>query len=369
MDRPPSRRRFLSASATLATAALSGCGSPGSTVDTSDTSESPETVVAPPQNATLPDPSEYEAVYQAVSDSVASVRTYDGSGTGGQGSAFVYDGKRLVTNEHVVAGASAVFARFTSTGWRNVTVGATDVYSDLAVLEIENKPDAAPPIPLVKRDPPVGTPVVAIGNPFGFSGSVSAGILSGEDRTLPAANGFSIPDAIQTDAAVNPGNSGGPIVDLDGKLVGVVNSGGGDNLGFGISAALTSRVVPALIESGSYEHSYVGVSLTPVSPPIATANDLVPASGVYIDTVVEDTPADGVLQGSTGTAVVNGIETPVGGDVIVALDDQPIPTRQALSSFLALETRPGTTVSLGIIRDGRRTEVALELGTRPDPSN
>jgi S1-C subfamily serine protease len=366
MEQSPSRRRFLTAAAAVGTAGLSGCGSPGAAVE-SDDPATPATSSEPAQNATVPDLSAYEAVYEAVSPSVASVRTYDGSGNGGQGSAFVYDERRLVTNQHVVDSASTVFARFKSTGWRNVSVAGTDVYSDLAVLEIDNRPDDAPPIPFVDQDPKVGTPVVAIGNPFGFSGSVSAGIVSGEDRTLPAPNGFSIPDAIQTDAAVNPGNSGGPIVDLDGNFVGVVNSGGGDNIGFGISAALNERVVPALIQSGSYQHSYVGVSLTPVTPPIAAANDFVPASGVYIDSVVENSPADGVLEGSTGNERVNGIRTPVGGDVIVALDDERIPTRQALSSYLALETRPGDTVAVEVIRDGHRTSVDLELGSRPDP--
>jgi S1-C subfamily serine protease len=209
--------------------------------------------------------------------------------------------------------------------------------------------------------------VVAVGNPFGLSGSVSAGIVSGQNRTLPAANGFSIPDAVQTDAAVNPGNSGGPLVDLDGDVVGVVNAGGGDNIGFAISAAVVKRVIPALIQRGNYAHSYMGVELTSVTPPLVEANDLSTPWGVYIDSALPDAPADGVLEGSTGTRFVDGQRVPVGGDVVLRMDGTAIPTQQALSSFLALETSPQDTVDVEVVRDGRRQTVQLTLGRRPKP--
>jgi S1-C subfamily serine protease len=367
-----SRRAFLGSLATGASASLVGCSSIGSIGDADTTSG--DDGVSTQADRSNDEPLEdaqatgrFAEVYDAVSPSVASVAVYGASGRTAQGSAFVYDETHLVTNEHVVTDAEEAYLRFEDSGWLRSDVVATDVYSDLAVLELTDRPADATPLAQVDQDPPVGTEVVAIGNPFGYSGSVSAGIVSGVNRTLPAANGFSIADAIQTDAAVNPGNSGGPLVTTDGKLVGVVNSGGGDNIGFAISTALTNRIVPELARSGTYGHAYMGVTLTPVTPRIAKANPVPVSEGVYIDTIIEDSPSDGVLHGSTDSTSIEGAETPVGGDVVVRMDDTPLPTRQALSTFLALETRPGDTIDVHVFRDGERETVQLTLGSRPDP--
>ena len=241
------------------------------------------------------------------------------------------------------------------------------MYSDLAVVQIDDKPSRATPLDLIDGEVAVGQEVVAIGNPLGLSGSISAGIVSGVDRTLPAANNFSIPDAVQTDAAVNPGNSGGPLMTLDSRVAGIINSGSGDNIGFAISAALMRRVVPALISDGEYEHAYMGVRLTDVTPLIAEANDLSNARGVYMDEIVDGGPSDGVLQGSTGSERINGTEAPVGGDVVVRMGGEPIRSQQVLSTYLALATSPGDTIPVEVVRDGSRTTVRLTLGSRPDP--
>lgn len=362
-----SRRAFLGGIATVAAAGLAGCTAPGSTgTDITDPqTDSPDS--DPVQRQELPDNERYAAVYDAVAGSVASVRVYTGTGGGGQGSAFYYGDSYLLTNQHVVEDAESVDVRFDSTGWLNGSVVATDVYSDLGVITVPRVPDSIEPLPFVEAEPPIGTEVVAIGNPFGFSGSVSSGILSGVDRNLPSPSGFSIPDAVQTDAPVNPGNSGGPLVDLQGNVVGVISAGGGDNVGFAISSALTKRVVPALIESGDYRHSYMGVRLQDVDPLIAEANPLDQAAGVYIHEVIDGGPSDGVLNGSTGTRRIQGIETNVGGDVVVAMNDTPIPTRQDLSTFLALDTSPGETIDVTVIRDRTRQTVQLPLGARPEP--
>ncbi len=258
----------------------------------------------------------YTEVYDNVADGVVSIEVYDDTTRPSSGSGFLIDGNYIVTNEHVVDAGDTVYVRYVGTDWREVSVAGTDVYSDLAVIDVENTPDASDPLTWVNSRPAIGTRVVAIGNPFGLSGSVSEGIVSGVDRTLRGANNFSIAAGIQTDAAVNPGNSGGPLVDLDGNVVGVINSGGGDNVGFAISAQLAQRVIPALIEDGSYDHPYMGVGLSNVSPVIAEANDLEQASGVYINSVRSDGPSDGVLEGSTGTARVDGVEVGTGGDVV-----------------------------------------------------
>jgi S1-C subfamily serine protease len=345
-----------------AVAATAGCQSLGTdsepAADTNNQS-TPDTALTQSENV-------YTDVYQEVADAVVSIRVYAETTAGGQGSGFLIDDEHIVTNEHVVAGGDEYYVRFANTGWRSATVVGTDVYSDLAVLRIGSTPDVTP-LSFVGSEPTVGTEVVAIGNPFGLSGSVSAGIVSGVDRTLQSANNFSIADAVQTDAPVNPGNSGGPLVTLDGDVVGVINSGGGDNVAFAISAPLTQRVVPSLIQTGDYDHPYMGVGLQSVSPRLAEANNLDPGSGVYISRVVDDGPAAGVLQGSDGETVISGTEVPTGGDVVRQMDDTPTPTRQALGSFLALDTSPGETVDVLVERDGTQETVQLTLGTRPEP--
>ncbi|MFC7020889.1 MULTISPECIES: S1C family serine protease [Haloarcula] len=365
MDSSLSRRRFLG-SVGVAIAGAAGCQSPGQAGQSRDQSQSTSTPAREAVGVET-DGSRYADVYQQVAGSVVSIRVVTDASRGSQGSGFVVDDSHIVTNEHVVTGGDAYYVRFADTGWREATLVGADVYSDLAVLEVAEPSAAATPLTLAERDPAIGTEVVAIGNPFGLSGSVSAGIVSGVDRTLRSANNFSIADAIQTDAAVNPGNSGGPLVDLEGTVLGVINSGGGDNVGFAISAQLTRRVAPALISRGAYDHSYMGVLLRSVSPLVAQANGLETASGVYIDDTVEGGPAEGVLRGSDGSRVVSGTEVPTGGDVVRRLDGTSTATRQALATYLALETSPGDTIAVTVQRDGREQTVDLTLGERPEP--
>ncbi len=359
------RRRFLAAVGL--TAGLAGCEAPSSDGDRTRPERDRDRTQSRLIDSTPESSSVYTDVYRRTIDSVVLIRVFDGGGVSGQGSGFVYDGQHVVTNEHVVSGSSDVQIRFTDGSWQTGEVLGTDVYSDLAVVRVDDTPDEATALELVSGEVAVGQRVVAIGNPFGLSGSLSAGIVSGVDRTLPAANDFSIPDAIQTDAAVNPGNSGGPLMTLDGRVAGVINSGSGDNIGFAISAALMRRVVPALIADGEYEHAYMGVRLTDVTPLIAEANGLSSANGVYMDEIVDGGPSDGVLRGSTGERTVDGASVPVGGDVVVAMGDEPIPSQQALSTYLALATSPGETIPVEVVRDGSRTTVQLTLGSRPDP--
>jgi len=371
------RRRFVGLLG-AASAAVAGCASApaldtdapddGSGANDNEVRTASRTVGQRETASDAVDESRFVRVYDRTRDSVVQIRVI-GSDGNSQGTGWVFDDRgRIVTNEHVVRDAEEVFVRFPSTGWRQVTVLGEDVYSDLGVVEVSNLPEPAEPLPLVTSDPPVGTEVLAIGNPFGLSGTVSSGIVSGVNRTLPAPrSNFSIPDAIQTDAPVNPGNSGGPLVDLDSRVIGVVNSGGGDNIGFAISGAMVDRVAPELIEVGNYEHSYVGIGLRPVTPALAAANGLDEGSGVYVHRVLEDSPSVSVFEGSTGTETAYDQEVPVGGDVIKTMGGAPIPTRQALASFLALQTRPGDTIDVGIVRDGTRQTVQLTLGSRPPP--
>ncbi|MHB9286632.1 S1C family serine protease [Halobacteriales archaeon Cl-PHB] len=372
-----SRRRLLATAGAALGGALAGCSfgvpateeTPSGTVGThaGDAADSPaDPVDFDEQDQELQGGSAYTEVYRAVVDSVVAVRVETFSGPA-QGTAWVYDDSYLVTNQHVVEGAEGVSVWFTDDGWREASVVGTDVYSDLAVLEAHDRPADAGAIPMVDRVPPVGTQVAAIGNPFGLSGSLTSGIISGTGRTIPSENGFSIANAVQTDAAVNPGNSGGPLVTLDGDVVGVINSGGGDNIGFAISTPIVRRVAPALVEDGEYRHSYMGVSLQDVTPPVVEANHLPFSQGVYIHEIVDGGPADGILQGSTDQTFVDGQQAPLGGDVVVKMGGQSIPSSQALSRFLSLETSPGDTIPVTVYRDDETRRVQLTLGARPEP--
>lgn len=371
-----SRRGFLKGLGAATAVGLTGCvQSPGSGTPTVADRET-QTPIDLPDGTGIDGQaveqlaegdSRFATVYRGVRDSVVQIRVLTAGGQTATGTGFVYDDTHLVTNEHVVANERDLFVRYRTTGWRDATVVGTDVYSDLAVLQVDDRPSVADPLPLLGRDPPIGTEVVAIGNPFGLSGTVSTGIVSGVNRTLPAPNNFSIPDALQTDAPVNPGNSGGPLVDLRGQVVGVISAGGGDNIGLAISAPLTGKVVPSLIETGSYDHPYLGIGLADVTPAIAAANDLPEATGVYVSRIVAGGPADGVLQGATGEDYVYGQSVPVGGDVITHVAGSPVPTNQDLASVLALETDPGTSSTLRIWRDGQQEDVQVTIGSRPPP--
>ena len=337
-----SRRRVLHAGALAAATGLAGCGSSPPTGDES--------------GATSP----YTRVYRDAIDSVLLVETGDRSGTG-----WVYDDRHVVTNAHVVQSAGSVDLRASDGTWQAGEVVGTDANSDLAVIEADALPEVATPLSLTADAAVAGQEVVVIGNPFDLDGSVTTGVVSGTDRAIPAPTGFTIPDAIQTDAAVNPGNSGGPLMTLDGDVVAVINSGSGDNIAFGISAALARRVLPELVETGSYDHAFLGVSLATVTPALATANGLDDPRGLLVVLVAPNGPSTDTLRPSEGATSVEGERVPVGGDVLLAIDGVRTDTTEALGSYLALETRPGDTVSLTVLRDGTEQTVEVELGTRP----
>jgi len=340
-------------------ASLAGCaGTERTTPVQSGANKTDTAAESTPDSATPESP--YTRVYRETIDGVVLVQPSRGQGTG-----FAYDSSHVVTNAHVVGTESEAEIRFQTGEWTTGTVVGTDPHSDLAVLDVGSLPTGVEPLSLADGQPAIGQEVVAIGNPYDLNGTVTTGIVSGVNRAIPAQTGFTIPDAIQTDAAVNPGNSGGPLVALDGDVVAVINSGGGDNIAFGISAALTARVVPSIIETGAYDHAYLGVSLAPVTPTIAAANDLSEPRGLLVVDTVAGGPSDGILQPSTDTERVDGRQVPTGGDVITAIDDEPVQTTEDLGSHLALQKRPGETTTLRVRRDGESTTVVVRLGVRP----
>ncbi|QLG50303.1 S1C family serine protease [Natrinema halophilum] len=360
------RRSFLAVASAGLAGAVAGCSEPQA--DRSIEGGSSYNI----DRDNLAKGSAFTDLYNAIIESVTQVRVFGiqntetGTEGRGQGSGFLYDDSHVITNDHVIANGTAADLQYITGDWTGTTLVGRDYYSDLAVLEVDHVPDSAEPLSFTDQRPVVGQQVAAIGNPYGLEGSMSAGIVSGVDRTLQLPQRqFSYPNVIQTDAAVNPGNSGGPLVDLRGSVVGVINSGGGDNIGFAISAALAERVVPSLIESGSYEHSYMGIGLRTVDRLIAEANDLAEATGVMVTAVVNDSAADGVLRPASRSVQRRGESIPVGGDVILELNGNSIPDRHALSTFLALETSPGETLTVRLRRDGQSITRELTLDARP----
>ncbi|WP_083258885.1 S1C family serine protease [Halodesulfurarchaeum formicicum] len=305
-------------------------------------------------------------LYEQTADSVAKLRVETDAGTS-QGSGFLYDRRHVVTNAHVVQGATDLTVQFSDGAWRTGTVVGTDPYTDLAVVRVDSVPNGVEPLPLAESVPRPGQPVAAFGSPFGLQGTITHGIVSGVNRSMRVNGGFSVPDTVQTDAPVNPGNSGGPLVSMDGTVVGVNRAKEGDNIGFAISARLVERVVPELIADGSITHSFVGIRTVPVTPSVAAENDLERATGIAVVETTADGPADGVLQAGNWTGTSSG-GVPSDADVIVAIDGQPVHSQEDLSRYLMLHTRPGETVSLTVYRGGQRLTVDVTLGERPSPT-
>ena len=313
-------------------------------------------------------PIDHERLYADVLPSVVSI--YASSPrrrrTNGAGSGFVYDESgHVLTNQHVVDTADRVEVRFSRGDWRVADVVGADAYTDLALVRVEDRPDYARPLTVASENPAPGRPVAALGNPLGLDGSITAGIVSGANRSMATERGFAIPDVVQTDAAINPGNSGGPLVAVVGdsyEVVGVNRAKQGDNIGFAVSPEIVTRVVPALIEAGEYRHSYLRVRTLDVTPSVAAANGLAEPRGVL---VVDVHPSVVELRACGGNRRYRGRVVPVGGDVIAGIDGRELRSHEELMRYLIAETAPGETVSLDVLRDGEERTVAVTLAERP----
>lgn len=321
-------------------------------------------------------------LYQTVSPSVVHItnRAYvqdfyrDVTPQEGTGSGFIYDEQgRIVTNWHVVAGADEIEVLFADgTSLPAQLIGADDYY-DLAVIQVDANKVHAPPLPLGEQHTlRVGQRVLAIGNPFGLDRTLTVGVISALGRTIESASGLTVGNVIQTDAAINPGNSGGPLLNLNGEVIGVntairseteVNSG----VGFAVPADTVARIIPALVENGSYAHPWLGISGGTVTPGYAEIAGLNPdQSGALIGEVVPGGPADQAgLRGSTQPVMVDNQRTLIGGDIIISADGQPITSFDDLVHFLANETSAGQTIILNVLRDGDVISLPVTLGVRP----
>ena len=338
----------------------------------------------PPTLPTTADPAEMgstlEALYQQVLPGVVAIRT-----NGSLGSGFVFDNEaHVVTNQHVVEGASEVEISFASGFKAHGTVIGSDSDADIAVIQVQNAP-AEQIHPLALGDSStlnVGEQVVAIGNPFGLTGTMTLGIVSGLGRTQvahesPEGGFFSTADIIQTDAAINPGNSGGPLFNLNGEVVGInqsirtetfngatgnaVNSG----VGFSISINLVKKIVPYLIRDGKYEYPYLGISSSSdLSLAAIEALGLKTYIGAYVTSVTPGGPADKAgIRGGDQPTNLEGLQA--GGDIITAIDGQPIATFDDLLSYLTTHKSPGETVVLTVLRGDQAMDITVTLEARP----
>jgi S1-C subfamily serine protease len=322
--------------------------------------------------------SQLPALYQQLNPGVVNIQVIATRGSvpgQGAGSGFLIDNMgHIVTNAHVVGGANQITVIF----WNGFEAAAElvgdDEDADLAVIRVENVPEGAHPLVLGdSNDVEVGEWVVAIGNPFGLGSSMSVGIVSALGRTIPTGvSPFSIPQVIQTDAAINPGNSGGPLLNLTGEVIGVnaqIATAGGTAANVGVGFAIPSNIVrliaPVLIEAGAYQWPWLGVEGTSVNLLIAEANDLDTQFGAYIiNTRPEGPAAPAGLQGADGSTSVGQINVPVGGDVIIEVDGNPVLAWEDLLAYIAFQ-HPGDTVDLTVLRDGEEQQISVTLEGRP----
>lgn len=309
----------------------------------------------------------YSSVYDNVSTSTVSVYANNASGSSSQGSGFVYDDQgHIVTNWHVVNGVQDAYVRYENDEWANATVVGVDPYTDLAVLRVDYRPDEATPVPVRDAENSIGERVLAVGSPNDMRGSLTTGVVSGLNRSMTTPRGYVIPDMVQTEASLNPGNSGGPLVRMDGAVVGVNRARQGENLGFAISGPVVNTVVPSLIDNGQHQHPRMGIKGTTMGPATASANNVALQSGVLVTQVAENGPTNDTLEGGDGSKIMHdGYEVFSGGDILVAVDGEPVPTNERLTSYLIQNKRPGDTASLTVVRDGQRETVTVTLGQRP----
>jgi serine protease Do len=325
---------------------------------------------------------------------VASNDDIDISSSSRLGSGFIFDRNgHIVTNYHVIAGGATqgnVQITFLDGSAYNARLIGGDPFSDLAVLRLngENIPsNKLVPLPIGDSTTlRVGEGVVAIGNPFGLSGSMTEGIISGLGRMLPSAEqeesdtipsdldtsaGFLIPDIIQTDAPINPGNSGGPLLNIQGEVIGIntaifSTTGASAGIGFAIPSNTIRKVVPSLITKGEYQHPYLGIIGVDITPEIARALGLTDARGFLVTEVAGGSPAQKAkIRGGSSLTNVNGREIAMGGDVIVKVDDKTVRKIDDILTYLEREKNVGDTVQFTVLRNGVTESINLTLGPRP----
>jgi len=292
------------------------------------------------------------------------------------GSGFVYDQDgHILTNYHVISDPNSVEVTFVDGDSYSAKVIGQDPYSDIAVLQITDDGFQKQIQPIKAANSSalqVGEQVIAIGNPFGLSGTLTSGVISQMGRVLPNdITGYSISNIIQTDAAINPGNSGGPLLNTRGEMVGVntaifSNTGVYSGVGFAIPSNMVQKVVSSLLKNGSYEHPYMGITGITVSPEISNATHLNDTKGILVVDITANSPADKAgIRGGDVLTTVDGQDIRLGGDIIVAVDNQSVRAMEDLLSYLEEQKAVGDNIELSVIRDGKTQHIDMILTARP----
>ena len=369
-------------------AALSGCADRGDDERAASASQTVTTTVEKTRVDVVRDLGrrggfDPQAIYRQVSPGVVTVVSagFKGSGSGGVGSGFVLgDSGEVVTNAHVVTSgegsaikrAGEVYVSFADGNEVPARIVGFDPFSDVALLKIDTDGLKLRPLRLGSvQGLRVGAPVAAIGSPFGEDRSLSIGVISALDRSIESLTGFDTPGAIQTDAAINQGNSGGPLLDSAGRVLGInsqidTNSGDGTGVGFAVAVDTVRRSLRQLRSTGRARYALLGVATAPVFPQLAKRFGIRSTSGAWVQEVTAGGPADDAgIRGGKGATRFQARTYANGGDVIVSFAGRPVQTENDLASLVAAH-RPGERVRLTILRgDGDERNVTVTLGARP----
>ncbi|HET6682991.1 MAG TPA: trypsin-like peptidase domain-containing protein [Gaiella sp.] len=358
----------------------------------SDDPTSTVTQAALPPVSTVPTrnvpPSAFDpaALYAARSDGVVTIYANLGADGSSQGSGFVVDEDGLIlTNAHVITnvsesrtssvrGASAVYVEFSDGDRVRADIVGWDLFSDVGVVRVSGSDHRLTPVPLGNSSTVlVGEPIAAIGSPFGQQTSLSVGVVSATGRSIDSlTSGFAVANAIQVDAPINRGSSGGPLFDAEGRVIGInaqieSASGTAEGVGFAIPINVARRSLDQLVRTGKVRYAYVGIRTQDVTPGIARRFQLGAARGALVTRVDDATPAARAgLRGGTKTEVYNGLDVTLGGDVIVAIGKAPVTSTDDVSRIVSTQLLPGQTVTFTVLRGGtRRATVDVTLGERP----
>ena len=382
---------LLGALAALGIGSAAGWVGDADTVVAASPAPAPESTTATAAAAAplVGDEFEPAAIYSARIDGVVTIYALFGEegsddSTAAQGSGFVVDDEgHILTNSHVVttAGegtanvrpADTIFVGFADGDRVRGTVVGFDPFTDVAVVKVEGAAHSLRPVPLGdSEDVVVGEPVAAIGSPFGNESSLTVGVVSATKRSIASLTSiYNVVDAIQIDAPINRGNSGGPLFDARGRVIGInaqirSTTGQNEGVGFAIPVNAAKRSLDQLVESGTVRYAYVGVRTTDLTPTIARRFDYDVQRGAAITQVTPGSPAARAgLRGGTREEEFNGVTFPVGGDVIVAIGGAPIRSADDVVRQVSDGFSPGEVVVFTVLRDGARREVAVRLGERP----
>jgi S1-C subfamily serine protease len=378
MSAPRSLRSFA---ALLATAVLGGVvavgavallgGLEGDTTVVTETVDSPNPSVPAGRGMTV------NEIYERAASGVVQITSVGaniGSAAAQQGSGFVLDkAGHIVTNYHVVRDADQIRVSFSNRDTVEARLVGTDPSTDVAVLQVDTSASALTPLPLGDSDRvQVGDPVVAIGNPFGLDRTATSGIVSALQRLITSPNFFTIDHVIQTDAPINHGNSGGPLLNSRAQVIGVntqIETGGvasgNVGIGFAVPSNTVKDVVAQIMRTGRVDHAYLGIAGREVSAEVADTYNLPVEKGVLVESVRNGTGADNAgLRGGDTEVVVAGETFVLGGDIVVSVDGKQISSVEQLRDAIA-DHKPGDKVSLVIYRGANKSGVTVTLGRQP----